>query len=330
MRGKVCLFNAVRSIIHHCPSLNWIPYLLLFMAMFDCNICGQFIALELKIFHLAKCIHGFCNENEMPCPMCTLTALPTPSTAPSTAPSTTSSISHPVRSVTPASPAPATHQSPVTPTSPHCNINNNHQCADNCNSNKPRQSESLCACNPEQLLGFTCFVCDKKKEKKIPGTLAIGKYRQIRFCKKGELTDPVTRKAIETAIDQQVLLVKENDAPPLVNDDSDSDTDGESDNDELCYCDGYRDTHGSECNVDPFKPILTFTTLDNTRLAFCKASHLTRYLVRHYTALSKGKQSTSSRKRKIPEDDETQSTQSIPSSSSFRSQRNRRPPPQRE
>lgn len=150
-------------------------------------------------------------------------------------------------------------------------------------------------------MGHTCFVCDKKKEKKIPGILAIGKYRQLRFCKKSELSEPHICKTVEAVIDKQMDLICARDILPVGfdADGSKSETDDEA-HLNLCTCDRYRDINARPCITDPFKPLLTFTTQDGVVLNFCKASHLTRYLIRHYTSLSKGKATTPTKKKKAP------------------------------
>jgi hypothetical protein len=94
----------------------------------------------------------------------------------------------------------------------------------------------MCACNPEQLTNHTCFVCDKKKKKKIPGTISIGKYRKLHFCKKSELSNLRIHKTVEVAINEQIDLIRECDISLIGydTDNSENNTDKEKDHLDLC------------------------------------------------------------------------------------------------
>jgi hypothetical protein len=76
--------------------------------------------------------------------------------------------------------------------------------------------------NADQLHGITCFGCDKKKEKKLPpgqDTVTMGTYRTIKFCQKGEIREPHTRKAIEKAIDDEMEYMQAHGYHPIDDDD---------------------------------------------------------------------------------------------------------------
>jgi len=161
---------------------------------------------------------------------------------------------------------------------------------------------SALTCNIHQLQGITCFVCDQRKEKKFGGKILIGKWREIKFCKKAELKDKNCRLLVEQAIDAQAKLVSEStDQPPGGfsgggGDDDDDDYEKEQDEAGVCGCDGFANDSAKPCNAKPFSPVIRYITADQAVKHFCKAAHLIRYLL-HYHTCKRAQVPTNKRKK---------------------------------
>ena len=57
----------------------------------------------------------------------------------------------------------------------------------NNNNTDNNNVDTTCQRNPDQLCEMSCFFCDQRKEKKIPRHTQIGRFREIKFCKKGKI-----------------------------------------------------------------------------------------------------------------------------------------------
>jgi len=132
-----------------------------------CSLCSKEITSHYLITHIPQCYYTCCKENNIT-PFCCCN-------------SCEGKCAHPNAITTPNSKSSS-------------NSNSNSASSSSPIQSDPKNDKKP---NPDQLQGITCFICDLKKEHAFDGvTITIGRYREIRLCKKNHIKNTKDRKAL--------------------------------------------------------------------------------------------------------------------------------------